>query len=908
MGVTKSLCAVAVASSLPCMLFAWLPGDASKGFTEPQGVIWSAPSGGAEAFDVEMREGAEGSVSFDGAALRISKKNRLGVIVVRPRQGFAVAPGATVRTVADVSVARAEPYRSFGFVRVFGRKETLSPDRKVEKPNFRFGGFRMGLLTCTAADAAERKFAHFKADETSGTNLTCVIAVAGAPSESVWRGWLVEDFAAAQRRWDVEKRRHPGRDFSAGRVDEAALDSVLSGADHTARVVSRGGRPVLEVDGVETPPILYKPCTWPPDGGGSDGKGMSAAGVKLHAMTLRLGSTLVQSNCWSDAGIDVSIVAPRLRKAMRIAPDALYVLSIGIDPPPGFAAANPSEMWRDADGRIVYGSATHAERTLASGASAPAGTWPWVSVHSELWRSRVKEIIAAVVAELKRTGLSRRIVGVHMTGSHDGQFAAAYPDFSRPAVQAFRSMLERKYGTPEALSKAWRRPVASFADVTAPDFGKDALLDPADVERRDYVELLKRGTFRVLEDIVRHTKRCFGKDIVAARWCLGAFSGNYEGAYDIGAFLESDAFDILITQPHYSRRCPGLPLGCRSPLASYRLHGKLFVNEFDFRTYGAMERWAGMEAQLIGESHLADPASWRAANRRAAGMMLAAGMGFWYFDMAAGWFAPDGIRADIAALMRDVRKIPPRGDWRPSAAFVIDEDGALLRNMPALQHFPGVRLALIEQVETLAGAGVPFDVWLAADLIRNPSIAKRYRTLVFSEMLAVDGPRRRLIDELKCDGRALVFLRGCGFITGSDVTGLSHSRPGGSEGRKLFDLPGVPTYCIPGENADGLPRLDRRRFDGWERIYVHDPCGLTPEIFNEIVRGSGGYVTAPAGVQIDTDGRFISVHCLQPGRYRLRMPGPGDPVDMESGTVVPASDGTLTTDLAAGETRWFLLP
>lgn len=904
----RSLSAVAV-SMAALQLPAWIPGDPSKGFTEPQRILWQAPmEKGPEAFRVEMRDGAEGSVVFESGCMRIVKSNHVGAIIVTPKGRFAAEAGSTVRAVADVETSESDPFCSLGFVRAFGREECLSPDVRVEKPNFRFGGFKMGLLTCTRPGAADRRFANFMVDERSGTNLTCAVVVAGAPSKSKWRAWRVEDFKAAQKRWSLEKRKHQWIDFSSNRVSEAVLDRVLRGsADHTARVVRRNGGVALEIDGVETPPVLFKPKAWPPDGSASDGKGMFEAGVGLHAISMRLSSTLAQDNGWTDDGFDVSVAVSQVRNVMRMAPNALYLLSVRLDPPPGFIGKHPSEVWRTRDGKTVYGDGTHVVGTVEDGAAAPKRAWPWVSMFSEVWRGQLKANLTALVSALKESGLSKRIVGVHFAGFHDSQFSMPYPDCSGPARNAYRAWLKRKYGTTAALSRSWKREVASFADVMPPDFGKNELLDPSDMERRDYLELLKRGPFRVLEDIARHLKGCFGKDVVMAKWCLGVFSGNFEGAYDIGEFLDSDAFDILITQPHYSRRAPGIPLGCRSPLASYRHHGKLFVNEFDLRTYGVIQEWARLEAQMIGESRVTDDASWRAAHRRIAGMMAADGMGYWYFDMPAGWFTPPGVRKDISDVLKDRRRLPPRGSWRPSAAFVVDEDGALLRNLPSRRWMPDTRLALIEQVETLAGSGVPFDVWLASDLIADPSLAASYRTLVFSEMLAVDAPRRRLLEGLARDGRSLVFLKGCGRIEGAELTGYSDVRPSGKPGKKMFRLHGVPDYCVPGVNCSGHPDVSLTELDGWRRMYVHDPCGLLPAEFNRLVRLSGGYVAAPAGVQVNANGRFMSIHSLRTGRCDLRFPAAGTVVDMETGAAFPVPEGVLPVDLVAGETRWYLL-
>ena len=116
----------------------------------------------------------------------------------------------------------------------------------------------------------------------------------------------------------------------------------------------------------------------------------------------------------------------------------------------------------------------------------------------------------------------------------------------------------------------------------------------------DYQRFLKIGPFLMQEDLARHVKRCFAKDIVVVRYCMSAFGGTYFSAYDITPFANSDAVDIIVAQPSYNRRGAGMAFGERLPAASFRRHGKFLVNEFDFRTYGAYTHW---ETELAAINH-----------------------------------------------------------------------------------------------------------------------------------------------------------------------------------------------------------------------------------------------------------------------------------------------------------------
>jgi hypothetical protein len=147
----------------------------------------------------------------------------------------------------------------------------------------------------------------------------------------------------------------------------------------------------------------------------------------------------------------------------------------------------------------VYGSSVHADFRVQ--AVTPKGKWNWPSYHSLVWREDVKSRISALVDELKRQGLSRKIVGVHLAGYHDAQFATRHPDFSKPAVAAFVEWQKRLYG-----KVRW---------TEAPVYDKKPMFDRATDEHHiAYLKFVKQGPFHMQEDLARHIRKCFGKDIV----------------------------------------------------------------------------------------------------------------------------------------------------------------------------------------------------------------------------------------------------------------------------------------------------------------------------------------------------------------------------------------------------------
>ena len=65
-------------------------------------------------------------------------------------------------------------------------------------------------------------------------------------------------------------------------------------------------------------------------------------------------------------------------------------------------------------------------------------------------------------------------------------------------------------------------------------------------------------------------------------------------------------------------------------------------------------------------------------------------------------------------------------------------------------------------------------------------------------------------------------------------------------------------------------------------------AGLSAHDVHDAAVAAGAYVPAPFGLQVDMDGSFASVHCLNSGRYAFRTP----------------SGRTIHLDLTVGDSRW----
>ena len=771
-------------------------------------VVWTATNG----FSVVREDGAEGEVSFEDGAIKIRKANCLGRIVVASPP-FQPEKGRLLRFFADVSAHTDSPDSAVGFLCAHGKNRVLAFPDPVSAKEFSVGSrqYMRGLVN-SAPDMTYRKYAHF---EPVGEPVTAAIVVEGAPSESTWRGWSAEDLASAGSKWSARFAAVAAPDRSGDCANRAAFDAALAAdIDHTAKIEVRDGFSRLVVDGRDVPSFGYKGPSGR-DGAQYSGKPLQRHGVKIGCILLWLGELPGQPAPWNEHGFDVRLAVDKIRDGMMIGDESCFILSIGCSAYPAFTEAeHPDETWRREDGSVVRGNSGSAiPDEYNDGGKLDKGDrrWPWVSYASPAWRGAVKEITAKLFAELKREGLFKRIIGVHYCGYHDGQFAMPVIDHSPCAKAEYaRYLAERGLKSGDSCA--------------------------------DYAHFAKQLGFYALEDFSREAKRLAGKPIVAVRWSMRPLGGHKDSAYDIDAFIHSDAVDVIVPQPTYGLRLPALAQGVRLPCQTLHRHGKMMWYEFDLRTYGALERWAKSAMSAKGLGTAEDFPMWQTMFRKHAGIMLAQRMGWWLYDMAGGWFYPEEIAADcgeVLSFCREMLALKP-DPWHPDVALVADERmmAAFTQKNPA--HAPNI---VMKAWPHIAASGVPYDFYLAEDVYGEPDVLRGYKAVALCAFLSPDAKQTAFMDALASFG--------------------------------------AKTFVVP-------------------------ESGYSPQEFHDFAVGAGGYAAMRPGVaQVDMNGDFASVHCIVPGRHDFRLPFQAKVVNVKNGRDEAVRDGVMALEMSAGETCWF---
>ena len=407
------------------VLFATTPGwenfNPNRREVAPAKIVWQADFTTPTGFSLERRDGAEGRIVFSNDALTIEKTNDKGFLVLRATP-FPALTNLPLRLFADVNVSTGDYQYAQMFLRVCGKPDNFTRCWKLDARYFSMGGAdEMCGAVNSAPGGAYRKYVHYRVGDDG--MVSPVIVVSGTPSVSTWRNWTAEDLDVADAKWAGWYESKTAVDHSAERMDEAAFDHLVTSdvEEHTAKLAKVDGVTRLLVDGNVSVPVAYRSKS----SFGEDalletfaGGPVVRQGVRLVVKTVAMGGRDGEKRrYWTQKGFDVKGAVRDVKDALRIAPDALCILGIGCNAYPDFARVeHPDEIWRLEDGTPVKGTMGSCEVGYDDMGVRDTNRWPWVSYASPAWRNAIKTNIRSLVSELKRTGLAKRIVGVHFSG------------------------------------------------------------------------------------------------------------------------------------------------------------------------------------------------------------------------------------------------------------------------------------------------------------------------------------------------------------------------------------------------------------------------------------------------------------------------------------------------------------
>lgn len=683
----------------------------------------------------------------------------------------------------------------------------------------------------------------------------------------------------------------------------------------------QNGRPCLRINGERLPPVAY--ITYHPDA--AQYAAFRRAGCRLFSFGAYAGDQGINSysgirpfspgfwvgpNAYDFAAVDavLEVILPPDERVYAIP-------RVYLDVPQWWERRYPAELCRDQRGEPLRQSFSSAK-----------------------WRRDAAAALHALIAHIESSPFADRVIGYQVAagGTEEWAYHRRFPeqlaDYSAVAREAFADFLRQKYGSVEALSRGWGRPVTwETAAVPRPAARRYALGGVLrDLAREQ--DVIDYYTFHneVIADSIRYLCRTVKE---RAPGCLaGAFYGytaeipNEDvGHHALHRLLAAPEIDFFASPHSYlDCRSPGIDWPFMAPVDSALLHGKLWFVENDTRTH----RTTLLREQMpdsAPDNTMYDGGVWRGPQtpaqglsllQKAAARLLTHPVGTWWFDMWGGWFDDPAYYELFTQMQRWMNETPAAG-FVPEVAVVVDETG--FRQMGL--DLPLVYRWLYHQRRELGFMGAPYRLFLAQDLEDPRFCPEMYKLILLVGLVRPEEDVRRGVRRLMGGDRTLVFAS----FTDVDAEdgGLSGMRcvydPGQPPCQGQFEgtrFPSVPT-AAPRFVDPVRGRVLATLADTAEPCVVQEEHGdwtaivsLLPELpgglLRRIATDSGVHLYGRSGDVVYAGGEFLGIHAVTAGEKRLYFPeAVSEVTDLLTGQPVCINGYFMDFSMETHQTRLF---
>lgn len=601
--------------------------------------------------------------------------------------------------------------------------------------------------------------------------------------------------------------------------------------------------------------------------------------------------------------------------------DAAMDAFVSADPQARFIVRVKMEVYDQAGTlRIPTGE----DNSYADGSGAP------VSMASDAYFEAYVRAVRSFIQRSESGPYRHRIAGYLLGGGENlmewfpDQYRTRGIDYSAANASRFRRWLATRYASDGQLTAAWGRSV-TLVDAPLPtaSSGRFPLVAaPAQQaidafyrlpEQRDWVDYSLYQSDLTTERILalaRVVKENSGRQKLAGFFYGYVFDlpGSMSGHLGLARLLRSPDVDFLAAPLSYLTLQERLGRGAAAAMSaidSVSLHGKLWFNEDDLRTWRAAESTL---SDLGFNGHLAtrDAAETRDVLLRNAAYALAHRAGTWWMDL-------NGVGAfDDASLWGVVREwtLPAYAEGReataaqPEVCLLIDERSVVMEFAAwDLMYASRTRLR-----NALQRTGVRLGTYLLEDF--TDGTLPRCRVYLFANAWAlsdsmIDAIRSRLTleqavaiwqhaggflgdpsqaataeaGELRMSRLTGIALRRhdgpMGTLGSGALAGLSWGLDAGRSSRLVsprFEVVDPGAEILGRYASDGRAAAARRTVDGVTSIVLGDLANDSPAMLQRLLAAAGVHVYLPPGDVVLAAGSRIVVHAASAGVKRLRLP------------------------------------
>ncbi|MGI5924971.1 MAG: beta-galactosidase [Lentisphaeria bacterium] len=611
---------------------------------------------------------------------------------------------------------------------------------------------------------------------------------------------------------------------------------------------------------------------------------------------------------------DFSQLDHRVQMILTANPDAHIFPRLYLHAPAWWSEKHPDEL-------VVYEKPDGTRELFIHRGEKPAPSWS-----SRIWREDTVKGLAKLIEYVESSPYADNFIGYHiasgtteewmMWGANENQWV----DYSPANLAYFREWLSNKYGSDQALQKAWNNPTVTLANAELPTYAQrnttaiGSFRDPR--QEQQVIDFYTYNSWLVA-DTLSHLAAAV-KKLTRGQKTVGVFYGyllqlcggqrlQNAGHLALEQVLNDPNIDFVCSPTSYAFRQHGGLGTCHfmSLVDSVKLHGKLWFNENDVRTSlspGKPGTW-GRAKDVPGDIIQQD---------KELACVIGNGVAQWWFDVGANRYDHPDLLAALRRQDRVARSVL-RLDRSPveQVALVVDPESLCYLKVGDVLGAE----QLIRRLPTLHRSGRPVGHFLASDL----AALQRQRLLIMACSFAPSAKQRADLEKLKSDGRIIVFLNGAGLYSNGvfdpeamqdftgirirmdeepakgggsfrHVPGFTDALAGQSFGAESYVqnpalLPDDSAAVVLASYADGRPAVAAKRFPTWTAVYCAQPQ-LPAAFWRQLADLAGAHCYVAGEDVIWASKSLVAISVHDAGERSIELPAPARVRELYSNTVV----------------------
>ena len=601
-------------------------------------------------------------------------------------------------------------------------------------------------------------------------------------------------------------------------------------------VIDVAGVPRIVIDGKAIPATAVMPSPAGKPGAAVDVlKTYHDIGIRMYSDVWTMHDKRYNPRQWwlGEGEYDFELFDAMAKGMVDASPDGFIFPRIKIDPPAKWCVAHPEEM--------LDGLSPKPE--------------------SKAWRVLYLRMLKDMIAHVEKSSYANNVIGYQLGAFHCGEW----------------------------LTGEWKKERRAY--IPSVSCKENDALPPLEVTAAARAAISQRS--RAVAEMLVDAAACV-KEFTAGKKLVGAFFGYSTIAHEkISDVLKSGKVDFFAAPPHYfAVREPGESGRSQAYYqASYRLHGRVFYEESDFRTYLSLPCFTPPKQNRMRP--LDESLS---IIRRSIGKSLAGGWENWWFLLGgnASFSSPEMMESIKIGAEEEFRTLAT-AKWRPAevAVFTAADEYAT----SYCTHAKEFRLQCKEYLHRhiLPACGVPFDSYELSDI--GDSRLPDYKIYLFPNAFTLSEEMRKKIKEkVRRAGKTAIWVYAPGYY-----------RNGIGDKANVEDMTGVAVERKAAKKSDFVSWTLQPKDssvcvkDGWRSVFMPTPPSAA-ELRNAF-RDAGAHVWVDTEEVLAAGRGYVMLHASSDGMKTLRLPSPCNVREIFGASPSVSGTSTITAQMKRGETR-----